>query len=174
MRRLLLGLMLVVFVGLLACGPALAAPVRLTPNEKQVLVLVNRERTKRGLAALHVQCNLMRAARSHSRAMACLPFFSHVSPSGATLSSRARRFGYICSGIRSLNLAENIAWGAGLFSTPAQIVASWMKSPGHRRNILTASFRDIGIGIGEATLMPDGRQAECVRYFTIDLGRRSR
>ena len=49
-----------------------------------------------------------------------------------------------------------------------------MKSPEHRHNILTPSFRDIGIGICQTTVMPNGRRAACVRYFTIDLGRRSR
>ena len=32
-------------------------------------------------------------------------------------------------------------------ATPAAIVGSWMKSPGHRANILNADFRDSGLGV---------------------------
>ena len=44
-------------------------------------------------------------------------------------------------------IGENIAWGSGALATPRAIVNGWMHSPGHRANILRASFRDIGIGI---------------------------
>jgi uncharacterized protein YkwD len=45
------------------------------------------------------------------------------------------------------SLGENIAWGTGSLGTPAQTVRAWMRSPGHRANILSRRFRDIGIGI---------------------------
>ncbi|MGI8594384.1 MAG: CAP domain-containing protein [Solirubrobacteraceae bacterium] len=42
---------------------------------------------------------------------------------------------------------ENIAWGGGKLGTPASIVRNWMKSRGHRANILNGAFKESGIGI---------------------------
>ena len=44
-------------------------------------------------------------------------------------------------------IGENIAVGVLQLSTPAAIVAGWMRSPEHRANILNPDFRDSGIGI---------------------------
>jgi uncharacterized protein YkwD len=40
-----------------------------------------------------------------------------------------------------------LAWGDGRFATPRATVAGFMRSPEHRRIILTAAFRDIGVGV---------------------------
>jgi uncharacterized protein YkwD len=42
---------------------------------------------------------------------------------------------------------ENLAWGSGAFSTPERIVAEWLASPGHRRNLLRPGFTRLGLGI---------------------------
>ena len=44
-------------------------------------------------------------------------------------------------------LGENLAWGTDSLATPAKIVDAWMHSPGHRVNILSRNFREIGVGI---------------------------
>ena len=44
-------------------------------------------------------------------------------------------------------MGENLAWGETDESPPAAIVALWMKSPGHRANILEPGYREIGIGM---------------------------
>ena len=41
---------------------------------------------------------------------------------------------------------ENIAWGSGDTATPEAIVDAWMHSSGHRANILSRDFHDLGIG----------------------------
>ena len=73
-------------------------------------------------------------------------YFDHTSPGGETLLDRIKastylppRAGYI--------LGENIALGTMQLATPAAIVGSWMKSPGHRANILNGDFRDSGLGV---------------------------
>ncbi len=43
-------------------------------------------------------------------------------------------------------VGENLAWGTDSLSSPGAIMAAWMASPGHRTNILTADYREIGIG----------------------------
>ena len=42
-------------------------------------------------------------------------------------------------GARAWTVGENLAWGSGRRSTPREIVAAWMNSPGHRANILSAA-----------------------------------
>jgi uncharacterized protein YkwD len=73
-------------------------------------------------------------------------YFGHVSKSGNDVVDRLTRTGYF-RGARSWTVGENLAWGSGGRSTPREIVAAWMASPGHRANILQRRFREIGIGV---------------------------
>jgi uncharacterized protein YkwD len=73
-------------------------------------------------------------------------FFDHVAPGGSTMLGRVRASSYL-RGTRSWALGENLAWGTGELATPARTVDAWMRSEGHRRNILDRSFREIGIGV---------------------------
>ena len=47
---------------------------------------------------------------------------------------------------RAHQIGENIAWGTGAYGTPRQTMNSWLHSAGHRKNILTPGFRELGIG----------------------------
>jgi Cysteine-rich secretory protein family len=47
----------------------------------------------------------------------------------------------------SLSIGQNLGWGTGLDTTPAEIVAAWMSSPEHRAIILTGAFNDAGVGV---------------------------
>ena len=112
-----------------------------------VLCLHNAERARNGLPRLSENPRLRRAAARHTAHMVEARFFEHTSPAGSTMLDRIRRTGYT-SGTRGWSIGENIAWGTGRLATAAQIQRSWMKSPGHRANILKRAFREIGIGIG--------------------------
>jgi uncharacterized protein YkwD len=94
-------------------------------------------------------------------------FFSHNSPGGASFVDRIRSTGYL-SGARSWTVGENIAYGTGRRSTPRSIGRAWMNSPPHRANILSSSYRAIGIGIVART--PTGGRGG---IYTTDFGRRS-
>ena len=73
-------------------------------------------------------------------------YFDHTSPAGETPLARIKASTYLPR--RSAYMVgENIALGTMQLATPASIVASWMKSPDHRANILNPDFRDSGIGI---------------------------
>jgi len=135
------------------------------------LCLINGERTSRGLAPLSSSRHLLKAAQRYSRLMVRERFFSHVSPSGSTLAGRVRRQTSYLRGARRWALAENIAWGTGALATPARIVAAWMKSSGHRANILRPGFRDIGIGIADGAPGPGHGRAAAT--YTTDFGHRS-
>ena len=77
-------------------------------------------------------------------------FFSHTSPGGATFVDRIRGTGYL-AGARSWAIGENIAYGSGSRSSPRSIGRAWMNSPGHRANILSSNYREIGIGLAIGT-----------------------
>ncbi|HXN54871.1 MAG TPA: CAP domain-containing protein, partial [Myxococcales bacterium] len=51
---------------------------------------------------------------------------------------------------KRVNSAQNIGWATGPFATPAAMVQAWMHSPPHREIILTARFRDMGVGVTPA------------------------
>lgn len=105
----------------------------------QVISLVNSERAKAGCGPLRDDAQLRTAAQGHSDDMARRDFFSHTNPDGADPGKRTTAAGY-----RWSTYGENIAKGQ---RTAAQVMDSWMKSQGHRENILNCSFKDIGVGI---------------------------
>jgi uncharacterized protein YkwD len=112
-----------------------------------VLCLLNEERSSRGLSTLTENSKLRVSAARHTTNMVQARFFEHTTPAGTTMVDRIRKAGYM-RGADSWAVGENLAWGTGPLSTAAQIQASWMRSAGHRANILRAKYREIGIAIG--------------------------
>jgi uncharacterized protein YkwD len=109
-----------------------------------VTCLVNAERVGAGLRPLAPNPQLRTASQRMASLMVSQQFFAHDTPDGRTLLDRVRPTGYISG---RWALGENLAWGSGALATPQAIVNGWMHSPGHRANILYASFRDVGIGV---------------------------
>jgi uncharacterized protein YkwD len=110
------------------------------------LCLLNVQRTRRHLGKLHANGALRGVAESYAQLMVTLHFFDHVSPTGSTFVDRIKQSTYL-DGATGWELGENLAWGGGTLATPRSIVRAWMHSPGHRHNILTRAFRDIGVGV---------------------------
>ncbi len=106
--------------------------------EREVVRLVNVEREKRGLPALTYNWELSRVARIKSQDMRDNGYFSHMSPTYGSPFQMMKSFG-----ISYRSAGENIAKG---YTTPEAVVRSWMNSSGHRANILSASFTEIGVG----------------------------
>jgi uncharacterized protein YkwD len=159
---------------IVADGPAVhpqATTITLTSQEKLLVQLINKERTKRGLAAVKVQFNLMKAARAHSAEMALKKYFSHKSANGESFSARLIRLGYKRTGYSYWLAGENLYWGNGLLASPAAAVKGWMNSSGHRAILLNKSVRDIGVGI---KLCASYNGASNVKFYTMDVGRRIR
>lgn len=107
-----------------------------TKYEEEVLSLVNAERKKKGLSALAKDSGAVNVA--HLRAKEIVKSFSHTRPNGSSCFTAAKELG-----VSYKTAGENIAYG---YSTPEQVVKGWMNSEGHRKNILSASFKKIGIG----------------------------
>jgi len=89
--------------------------------------------------ALEMDDVIQIAARGHSVDMGEMGFFDHTSPDGREFDDRMRAAGF--GGASPWG--ENIAAGQ---STPREVVAGWMESDGHCRNIMNPNFRVIGIG----------------------------
>jgi uncharacterized protein YkwD len=151
-----------------ACSAAHAKPSKASKRAlvRATLCVLNSHRARNGLRPFRLSPKLSRAARRHSRAMARRNFFSHDSLGGASFVDRIRSTGYL-RGVRSWSVGENIAYGSGRRSTPASIGRAWMNSAGHRANILSRSYRAIGIGIAAGT--PGGGGGGT---YTTDFGRR--
>ena len=112
--------------------------VAVTSYEQQVADLVNAERAKAGLPALKLNWELSRVARIKSQDMHDKKYFSHQSPTYGSPFDMIKKFG-----ISYRAAGENIAQG---YATPQAVMTGWMNSPGHRANILSASFTQIGVG----------------------------
>ena len=107
--------------------------------EREVLVLINRERANYGIRPLEWDYSLADVARNHSMDMARRGFFAHVCPSGRNSMGRVRD-----ANIPFRFFAENLSMGQ---RTPEAVVTSLMNSPGHRANILNGNMTHIGVGI---------------------------
>ncbi|KAJ0392852.1 hypothetical protein ATCC90586_010841 [Pythium insidiosum] len=94
----------------------------------QLLDAVNAERAKNGLAPLCSNAKLQRAAQLHSEDQAKNNFMSHTGSGGSTMQTRVA-----AQGFQWQSLAENVAAGQ---RDVASVMAAWMRSSGHRRNIL--------------------------------------
>lgn len=106
--------------------------------EREVVELVNAERSQAGLAPLTEHAKL--DAFAHTRSEELAVNFSHQRPDGSDPLGHVLQQGFCTAG-------ENIAAG---YSSPEAVVAGWMNSPSHRANILSADFAYIGVGCYEA------------------------
>lgn len=103
----------------------------------RVVYLTNVARSTAGLPPLKSEPQLTKAALGHALDMAVRNFFGHTNPDGQEPWVRMQEAGY--DWIRA---GENIAAGQ---RTPEEVVQAWMDSPGHRKNILSGDFLEIGV-----------------------------
>lgn len=106
--------------------------------EQQVADLVNQERAANGLAPLTLSTDLCDGARRKSQDMHDNNYFSHDSPTfGSPFDMMSSM------GIDFWAAGENIAMG---YPTAEAVMEGWMNSPGHRANILSDAFTELGVG----------------------------
>lgn len=147
------------------CG---GGKIFLKAKEKRTFALHNKIRQNRNLKPFCVHPKLQRAARAHSKDMIRRDYFSHNTKGHGSFSKRLKRFGYTPGGYKYYTIGENIAYGSGSYATPRARMSAWMKSPGHRRNIVNGKFREIGIG----THTGNWRGHRGVTMYTADFGTR--
>jgi uncharacterized protein YkwD len=86
-----------------------------------------------------VDATLMDVAQAHSADQAAMRTLSHVGSDGSRLDDRVERAGYAWS-----SLGENVAWN---YRSAEAVMAGWLSSDGHCRNVMGASFEELGLGL---------------------------
>jgi uncharacterized protein YkwD len=157
LREMLLGrISILASVLALACA-AVAVPVsgagsssttRMAGAETQIVKEINRVRAARGLKALTLAQGLRAAAVSHTREMLEANFFDHTSPDGTSFGDRIAR-SYPQRPNRPWSVGETLYRTTGVL-TARDVVAGWLDSPGHREILLSAQWREIGIGVARS------------------------
>ncbi|HEV3122295.1 MAG TPA: CAP domain-containing protein [Isosphaeraceae bacterium] len=102
----------------------------------------NKERARAGLPPLSPSPVLTAAAQAHAADMARRQWMSHR---GGDFSSPARRIEH--AGYSFTAMGENVAAGQ---TTPEEAMRAWMRSPGHRHNVL-GHYSEIGVGVARAS-----------------------
>jgi uncharacterized protein YkwD len=133
------------------------------------LCLLNVERTQRGRTPLRSHGELAVVAGSYARAMVDYSFFGHDSPNGSTFVDRIKRTTYLTR-TAGWAIGENLAWGEVELASPAEIVDAWMRSPGHKRNIIDTRYVEIGIGVVYGT---PGNSEQAGATYATEFGTRS-
>ena len=110
------------------------------PFIRRVVELANLERRKAGLPPLKLQTDLVKSAEWLALDMTANSYFSHTDHQGRTMDKRIPEIGYTPFSA----LGENIAAGQ---QKPESVVEAWMKSPGHRQNILSPLFWEVGVAV---------------------------
>ncbi len=126
--------------------------------------MTNEVRQANGVSPLIWDDDLASLAATYADRMAAQKFFSHTDPDGHDQSDRASAAGYNTvkeiEGGERIGVSENIAYiGTGNVATygyvnptdpesiATGIMTGWMKSPGHRANILDPLSDRIGVGL---------------------------
>jgi len=108
--------------------------------ERSVVQKINQYRQQQGLSALTTNSSIRQQARRHSQDMATSRAISHdgfdqrVKTIGKTIAWRAA--------------AENVGYNAGYSDPVTQVVNSWLKSPGHLKNIV-GNFNLTAVGVAK-------------------------
>ena len=140
----------------LYCGVEPPARVAVTGNEvtrrqdaaeaeRELLVLVNRDRAAAGLPELSRDARLQEIARAHSREMARTGEVFHVSAKSGGAVDRVRA-------AQVSPFPRTLAENAGRAFSTVEVEHGFMGSPGHRANVLNPDITHVGIGVavGEA------------------------
>ena len=153
-------------------GPAGASANRpraaLSTLEQGVLADINTLLRDHGLAPLRLSTALTAAARQHSTEMAARGYFSHNSASGSSFDRRIARY-YPVGGTHYWSVGENLLWSSPDVDAGGAL-NMWWNSPEHRRNMLTARWRDIGISAVHVAAAPGAYGGREVTIVTTDFG----
>ncbi|MFI5840075.1 CAP domain-containing protein [Catenuloplanes sp. NPDC051500] len=129
--------------------------IRTAVFEAQVVSQTNAARVRAGCEKLRVSRSLAKAAEAHSAEMARRDFFSHTGANGSRFTQRTKRAGFTAQ-----PMGENIAWG---YKNAEGVTRGWLRSPGHRRNMLNCRSTLIGVGAV--------RNSDGVLYWTQEFGK---
>ena len=139
-------------------APPPALPPGTADWSAYILARINQVRAEHGLNTLVIMPELSTAAQAHAEDCAQRGWGSHVGSDGAVLQTRLERAGYYGKNrgenwVQALNAERAFDWWYGEIPP----------NDPHRRNILSAYYVEVGIGIAEM---------EWGYVFITDFGRR--
>ncbi|MEK7496036.1 MAG: CAP domain-containing protein [Patescibacteria group bacterium] len=100
----------------------------------------NTQRIINGLPALQENAELNAAALLKADDILKKQYFNHISPIGEGPAELAKKAGY-----EYISVGENLAMGN--FKNDGDLVEAWMNSPGHRANILSFKYKELGVAV---------------------------
>jgi len=107
-------------------------------GEAQILADLNQARSEAGVPPLKVDSKLSEAARQHALLLAKRHVLSHQFSGEPPLTERLRSTGLIFTAA-----AENV----GINTQLSDVNDMFMRSPGHRANMLNSAYDAVGIGV---------------------------
>ncbi len=114
-----------------------------------IIDATNKRRIEAGLPPLRANALLTATAVIKTEDMINLEYFEHASPSGVTVSDLGKKVGY-----DYLIMGENLALGN--FENADDLLDAWMNSEGHRANIMSNLYQEIGVYAAKGTF--EGRE----------------
>lgn len=124
--------------------PSVDSTPRGTSAAEEIVSYTNAARRRQGLPALAPNSRLMRAAELHAQQMARSGTLSHDIP-GAPYPTPKDRLAVVGYDWRAY--AENVSWNQ---RDARAAVEGWMRSAGHRENILNSAYTEIGAGMARS------------------------
>jgi len=128
-----------------------SAPIRAEQDTPEALLTVggtlfetNLQRESNGFPVFSANPKLTLAAEMKARDMFEKQYFAHVSPTGVGSGELAGLVEY-----EYIIIGENLALGN--YENDKALVQAWMDSPGHRANILSNKFTEIGVAVIKGT-----------------------
>ncbi len=139
-----------------ASAPAPAqtgAPMSVKVNslEQEIVQSANAFRGENKLLPLKPSVQLMAVAQSHARNMARQDKFGDTDKNGHILDGKHFEDRIKVSGYPFTRAAENVGYELGKSDPAGAMLEDWKHSPGHRRNILTTEFTEIGVGAAQGS-----------------------
>jgi uncharacterized protein YkwD len=126
------------------CAPPPPAPVvQVAGVQDAVVASVNQYRATAGLAPVTIDARLTGAAQSHANDMAQRKLLTHTGADGSNAGARITAQGYGWT-----TWAENAAAGQ---PTPADVMSSWINSPGHAANMRNGAMVNIGVAAAQGS-----------------------
>jgi uncharacterized protein YkwD len=149
-------------------APASVQVTKASELEDQVLTAINDLRRQNGLSELRLNAALSLAALGHSQSMAKRGFFSHDGYNGAPFWARIKPK-YRPQRGNFWGVGENMVWSSPDLSAD-DAIQMWLGSPPHRKNLLTPTWREVGLGAVHALGAPGVYEGLDVTILTADFG----
>jgi uncharacterized protein YkwD len=148
------------------------AAASLSRYELRLLDHLNVVRAKYGRELLTAAPELTASAELHSARMVARGFFDHEAPGEGPFWRRIERF-YPSKGYDYWAVGENLAYGSPSLD-PGEVVHDWLASPTHRRSLVWAAWREVGLAVVHVQSAPGEYEGGPVTVVTADFGVRRR